>query len=49
VTYVALTELASALRADGAIDEAKCTIGASFTLAKCGGDQIGSTKRGKDV
>lgn len=44
-----LTDLANALREDGAIDETECFIDASFASAKGGGAEIGPTKCGKGV
>jgi transposase len=44
-----LTDLANALREQGAIDERECFIDATFATAKGGGDEIGPTKRGKGV
>jgi transposase len=44
-----LTQLANALRDEGAIDERESYIDATFASAKGGGDEIGKTKRGKGV
>ena len=44
-----LTDLANALREQGAIDERESFIDATFASAKGGGDGIGKTKRGKGV
>ena len=44
-----LTDLANALRDEGAMDESECFIDATFASAKGGGDEIGKTKRGKGV
>jgi transposase len=44
-----LTDLANALREQGAIDERESFIDATFASAKGGGDEIGKTKRGKGV
>lgn len=44
-----MTDLANALRDEGAIDESECFIDATFASAKGGGDEIGPTKRGKGV
>jgi hypothetical protein len=41
-----LIDLANALRDEGALDESKCFIDATFASAKCGGEEIGPTKRG---
>lgn len=41
--------LTDALRAQGDIDEREPFIDATFALAKCGGEEIGKTKRGKGV
>jgi transposase len=49
VIRAALTDLANALRDDGAIDESECYIDATFASAKGGGDEIGPTRRGKGV
>ena len=45
----AMTDLANALRDEGALDESECFIDATFASAKGGGDEIGPTKRGKGV
>ena len=45
----ALNELASALRADGVINESERYIVATFALAKVSGAEIGLTKRDKGV
>jgi transposase len=44
-----LTELANALREQGAVDESECFIDATFASAKGGGAEIGPTRRGKGV
>ncbi len=44
-----MTDLANALRDEGAIDESECFIDATFASAKGGGEEIGPTKRGKGV
>jgi transposase len=44
-----LTDLANALREQGAIDESECFIDATFASAKGGGEEIGKTRRGKGV
>ena len=44
-----MTDLANALRDEGALDESECFIDATFASAKGGGDEIGPTKRGKGV
>lgn len=44
-----LTDLANALREQGAIDERESFIDATFASAKGGGDEVGKTKRGKGV
>ena len=49
VLRAVLTDLANALREQGAIDERECFIDATFASAKGGGDKIGPTKRGKGV
>lgn len=49
VLRAVLTDLANALRDEGALDESECFIDASFSSAKGGGDQIGPTRRGKGV
>ncbi len=49
VIRAALTNLATALREQGAVDESECYIDATFASAKGGGDEIGPTKRGKGV
>jgi len=45
----AMTDLANALRDEGALDESECFIDATFASAKGGGAEIGPTKRGKGV
>ena len=45
----AMTDLANALRDQGALDESECFIDATFASAKGGGHEIGPTKRGKGV
>ena len=49
VIRAALTELANVLREQGSIDESECCIEATFASAKGGGEEIGPTRRGKDV
>lgn len=49
VIRAALTDLANALREQGAVDESECYIDATFASAKGGGEEIGPTKRGKGV
>ena len=44
-----LTDLANTLRDQGSLDESECFIGAMFSSAKGGGEDIGPTKRGKGV
>jgi transposase len=44
-----LTDLANALRDEGALDESESFIDATFASAKGGGEEIGKTKRGKGV
>ena len=44
-----LADLANALRDRGDIDERECFIDATFASAKGGGDEIGTTQRGKGV
>ena len=49
VLRAVLTDLANALRDEGAIDERESFIDAMFCSAKGGGEEIGKTKRGKGV
>jgi len=49
VLRAVLTDLANALRDEGAIDERESFIDAMFSSAKGGGEEIGKTKRGKGV
>jgi len=49
VLRAVLTDLANALRDEGALDETECFIDATFASAKGGGDQIGKTKPCKRV
>ena len=44
-----LTDVANALRENGALDEEECFIDATFVVAKGGGSEIGPTKRGKGM
>jgi Transposase DDE domain len=44
-----LTDIADELRDRGALDEEECFIDATFVMAKGGGSEIGTTKRGKGV
>ena len=44
-----LTDVASELRENGALDEEECFIDATFVMAKGGGSEIGPTKRGKGM
>lgn len=44
-----MTDLANALREQGALDESECFIDATFASAKGGGEAVGPTKRGKGV
>ena len=44
-----LTELANALREQGAVDESQCFIDATFASAKGGGAEVGPARRGKGV
>ncbi|MGC2460323.1 MAG: IS5 family transposase [Steroidobacteraceae bacterium] len=49
VLRTVLTDLASSLRDEGAVDESECFIDTTFSAAKGGGDQIGKSKHGKGV
>jgi transposase len=49
VLRAVLTDLASSLRDEGAVDESECFIDRTFSSATGGGDQIGKSKRGKGV
>ena len=49
VLRAVLVELANTLREQGGIDEREAFIGATFAMAKGGGDEVGPTKRGKGV
>ena len=42
-----LTDVANDLRDKGALDEEECFIDATFVMAKGGGLEVGTTKRGK--
>jgi transposase len=42
-----LTDIANELRDRGALDEEECFIDATFVMAKGGGSEVGTTKRGK--
>jgi transposase len=44
-----LTDVANELRDKGALDEEECFIDATFAMAKGGGSEIGTTKRGKGM
>ena len=44
-----MTDLANTLQDEGALDESECFIDATFSSAKCGGDEIGPTKRANAV
>jgi hypothetical protein len=44
-----LTDVANELRDKGALDEEECFIDATFVMAKGGGSEIGTTKRGKGM
>ena len=44
-----LTDVANELRDRGALNEEKCFIDATFVMAKGGGSEIGTTKRGKGM
>ena len=44
-----LTDVANELRDRGALDEEECFIDASFVMAKGGGAEVGTTKRGKGM
>ena len=44
-----LTDVASELRENGALDKEECFIDATFVMAKGGGSEIGPTKRGKGM
>ena len=46
VIRAALTDLANVLREQGAVDESKCYIDATFASARDGGEECGATKRG---
>jgi hypothetical protein len=43
------TDVANELRDKGALDEEECFIDATFIMAKGGGSEIGTTKRGKGM
>ncbi len=45
----ALTDVANELRDSGALNEEECFIDATFVMAKGGGSEIGTTKRGKGM
>jgi hypothetical protein len=45
----ALTDLTDALLKQGAVGDSEWYIDSKFTSAKGGGEQIGPTRRGKDV
>jgi hypothetical protein len=42
-----LTDVANELRDKGALDEEECFTDATFVMAKGGGSEVGTTKRGK--
>ncbi len=44
-----LTDVANDLRDKGALDEEECFIDATFVMAKGGGSEVGTTKRGKGM
>ena len=44
-----LTAVANELRDRGAVDEEECFIDATFVMAKGGGTEVGTTKRGKGM
>ena len=44
-----LMDVANELRERGALDEEECFIDATFVMAKGGGAEIGTTKRGKGL
>src|SRR5436853_2823404 len=44
-----LTDVANELRDRGALNEEECFIDATFVMAKGGGSEIGTTKRGKGM
>ena len=44
-----LTDVANDLRDKGALDEEECFIDATFAMAKGGGSEVGTTKRGKGM
>jgi hypothetical protein len=44
-----LTDVANELRDKGALDEEECFIGGTFVMAKGGGSEVGTTKRGKGM
>src|SRR6266480_2667415 len=44
-----LTDVANELRDRGALNEEECFIDATFVMAKGGGSEIGTTKRGKGI
>jgi transposase len=44
-----LTDVANELRDKGALNEEECFIDATFAMAKGGGSEIGTTKRGKGM
>ena len=44
-----LTDVANELRDRGALDEEECFIDATFVMAKGGGAEVGTTKRGKGM
>ena len=47
ILRLVLTDVANELRENGALDEEECFIDATFVMAKGGGSEIGTTKRGK--
>jgi hypothetical protein len=44
-----LTDVANELRDRGTLDEGECFIDATFVMAKGGGAEVGTTKRGKGM
>jgi hypothetical protein len=49
ILRLVLTDVANELRENGALDEEECFIDATFVMAKGGGSEIGTTKRGKGM
>ena len=44
-----LTDVANELRDKGALYEEECFVGGTFVMAKGGGSEVGTTKRGKGM